>query len=141
MNLNGSDSIFTESNETGLIFRASNYVSYKDYMDSYSDLEMWNNRMSMVRGYYLAFTTRKISLYRLDVGQESKIQIATEQYAYGSNKNRTVVIKIRDNRFDVFIDKKFVTTCYDDEPFYSGSVGLYTTGAKVAYKNLKIQVV
>ncbi len=141
MNLNGSDSIFTESNETGLIFRASNYVSYKDYMDSYSDLEMWNNRMSMVRGYYLAFTTRKISLYRLDVGQESKIQIATEQYAYGSNKNRTVVIKIRDNRFDVFIDKKFVITCYDDEPFYSGSVGLYTTGAKVAYKNLKIQVV
>ena len=141
MNLNGSDSIFTESSETGIVFRASNYVSYKDYMDSYSDLTMWNERMNLLRGYYLAFTTRKISLYKLDVGGESKVQIASEQFAYGANKNRNVIIKVRDNRFDVFIDKKYVTTYYDDEPFYTGSVGLFTTGAKVAYKNLKVQAV
>ena len=137
--LTGSNSIFAESKQAGLIFRCNNYVSYKDYMDNYSDLTMWNNRFYELQGYYLAFTSRKIELYRFNGGFNHFDILDSMDYDFGSRVQREIIMKIKGNRFDLFIDGEFVKTYYDQNAFTSGSVGVYATGAKVTYQNLKVQ--
>ncbi|MBR0295111.1 MAG: family 43 glycosylhydrolase [Bacilli bacterium] len=137
--LTGSSSIFAESKQSGIIFRCNNYVSYKDYLDKYSDLAMWNNRFYELQGYYLAFTSRKIELYRFNGDFNHYNILDSLDYDFGSRVNRNVIMKIKGNQFDLFIDNQFVKSYYDAQAFTSGSVGVYTTGAEVTYQNLKIQ--
>ena len=139
MNLTGSDSIFSESSQSGIIFRASNYVSYEDYMVDHSDITMWNNRKYDVEGYYLSFTSRKIVLFKLENGISKMSQVETVTSAIGSKKKHTLLIKVKDNQLDLFIDEKFSHTFYVDNAFTSGAVGLYATGAEVAYSNFAIE--
>ncbi len=139
MTLTGSDSIFAESNQSGFIFRASNYVSYEDYMVDHSDVTMWNNRKYDVQGYYLAFTSRKIVLYKLDAGVNNMEIVEIVDHPVGSKKKHNYILKVHDNQFDLFIDKQFVHSFYDINSFTSGAVGLYATGAEVSYSNLAIE--
>ena len=137
--LTGSSSIFAESKQAGVIFRANNYVSYKDYLGNYSDLAMWNNRFFELQGYYLAFTSRKIDLYKFNGDFNHYELMDTMDYDFGSRTARNIILKIKDNRFDLFIDETFVKTYYDSQSFTCGSAGMYTTGAEVTYQNFKIQ--
>ena len=137
--LTGSSSIFAESKQAGLIFRCNNYVSYKDYMDNYSDLAMWNNRFYELQGYYFAFTSRKIDLYKFNGDFNHYELIDSLEYDFGSRQKKNVIVKVKDNRFDLFVDEEFVKTYYDNHPLKAGSVGLYTTGAEVSYQNLRVQ--
>ena len=141
MKLTGSDSVFSESKEAGLILRCNNYVSFEDFVEKHSDLTMWANRFYQVQGYYLAFTSNKMNFYKLGGDYNFLESISSERYAFGSKKVRTVVVKVRGNRFDVFINNEFVTTYFDNNSYTSGSAGVYATGAEVAYNNLKIQVI
>ena len=139
MALTGSDSIFAESNQSGIIFRCSNYVSYEDYMIDHSDVTMWNNRKYDVQGYYLSFTSRKIVFYKLDVGINNMEVVETVDHAVGSKKKHNYILKVHDNQFDLFIDNQYVHSFYDVNSFTSGAVGLYATGAEVCYSNLAIE--
>ena len=139
MALTGSDSIFAESSQSGIIFRCSNYVSYEDYMIDHSDVTMWNNRKYDVQGYYLSFTSRKIVLYKLDNGVNKMEALETVDQSIGSKKKHNIILKVQDNQFDLFIDNKFAHTFYDVNSFTSGAVGLYATGAEVTYSNLAIE--
>ena len=140
MALIGSDSIFSESSEAGIIFRCSEYVSYENFMDTHSDITMWNNRYYSVQGYYLAFTHRKVSLYRFDCTPDNSVCIGALQYSLGSAKEKTIILKVRGVRFDLFVDNKSVATYFDSFGFTNGAVGLYATGAEVSYQNLKVVV-
>lgn len=140
MNLTGSDSVFSESKEAGIILRCNNYVSFEHFVDKHDDLTMWNNRYYQLQGYYLAFTSKKISLYKMGGDYNFFETISTEKYSFGSKKKKTVVVKVRGNEIDVFIDNQFVMSYFDSNAYVSGSAGLYTTGAEVAYKNLKVSV-
>ena len=140
MNLTGSDSVFSESKEAGIILRCNNYVSFEHFVDKHDDLTMWNNRYYQLQGYYLAFTSKKISLYKMGGDYNFFETISTEKYSFGSKKKKTVVVKVRGNEIDVFIDNQFVMSYFDSNAYVSGSAGLYTTGAEVAYKNLKVSI-
>ena len=139
MNLTGSDSIFSESSQSGIIFRASNYVSYEDYMVDHSDITMWNNRKYDVQGFYLSFTSRKAVLYKLDNGINKMEAIETVSSSLGSKKKHNLTLKVNNNQIDLFVDGKFNHTFYVDNSFTSGAVGLYATGAEVAYSNFAIE--
>ena len=138
MALTGSDSIFSETSETGIVFRCNEYVSYQNYMDSHSDVKMWNNRYYQLSGYYLAFTNRKVTLYKFASSETDVTTIQSIQYSLGNKKEKNIILKVRDSRFDLFVDGKVVTTFYDAFGYTTGAVGLYTTGAEVSYSNLKI---
>ena len=137
--LTGSSSIFSESSEAGIVFRCSEYVDYESYMENHPDLKMWNNRFLDIRAYYLAFTSRRVSLYRYDVGLHKEVQIATyDNDDFGGKHENNVILKVRGNRFDLFINREFAYTFFDSYCLTTGACGLYTTGAEASYRNLKI---
>lgn len=138
LELTGSDSIFSETSEAGILFRCNQYTSYEDYMDVHNDLTMWNNRYSALNGYYLAFTSRKVTLYSFDMISNRMRTVEQYQYSIGK-KEHTVILRAKDDRFDLFVDNNFVHTFRDSLGSTDGAVGLYTTGAEVAYRNLNIK--
>ena len=141
LTLTGSGSIFTESKQAGIIFRCNNYVSYKDYLDSHSDLKMWNNRFFELQGYYIAFTPRKIEFYRFDGDFNHYEIIDSIDYDFGNKTKRNIILKAKDNTFDLFIDGTYLKSYRDSQPFTAGSIGLYTTGAQISYQNFKLQTI
>ena len=138
MALTGDDSIFRESDESGVTFRCSQFANYRDYLNDASDLAMWNGRKFDIRGYYLSFTPRKVSLYKMDLNERSMVVIDSIQFAFGSKHFKNIILKVRNNRFDLFIDNTFVKTYYDSLAYTTGAVGLYATGAESAYKEFKL---
>lgn len=139
MSLIGSDSIFSESKEAGIVFRCDQYVDYSCYMENHPDYDQWNRRFLALRGYYLAFTPRKMSLYRLDVGLHKDVTLELiRTTAFASKAKNNVILKARGNQFDVFINRSFAASFTDDYSLSTGSCGLYTTGSEVAFQNLSI---
>ena len=120
----------TGTSTAGIVFHAKNYAASS--YDSYTSLQ----------GYYLAVNNNQISLERLN-------------YADGSTSLATVVANNPFATSDVFVSLKIVVrgntiqvyTGGSDTPiieltdtwaFTSGKLGLYTNGAAVVYKNLKV---
>jgi hypothetical protein len=137
--LTGSSSIFAESKQAGLLFRANNYVSYRDYLSGFSDLAMWNARFYSVQGYYLAFTSRKADLYRLDGDANHYSLLASIDADIGSRTKREALVQVRGNDIHVFLDGEHLLSATDPLAFSSGGVGLFTSGAEVRYENLRVQ--
>ena len=139
LTLTGSNSIFAESKQAGLIFRANNYVSYRDYLSGFSDLTMWNARFYSVQGYYLAFTSRKADLYRLDGDAQHYSLLATVDKDIEIRKKHEVLVKAHGNSIETFLDGEHLLSCVDPLAYSCGGAGVFTTGAEVRYENLRVQ--
>ena len=136
--LTGDDSIFRESDESGIAFRCTEYGDYSIYAEGYTDINMTTGKKYDLRGYYMAFTPRKVILYRMDLTERSSVVISNIRFSFGSKKTKTITLKARGSRFDLFVNGTLVSTYYDELCYSSGSVGLYATGSESSYSNFKL---
>ena len=114
------------SSTAGIVFRAGNYASspYDSYMS--------------IQGYYLALNNNSVTLNRLNYADDSRSIAADARQAPESDRYYTIRIQARGNTFTVWIDDTQLFEVTDDWAFVNGKVGLYTDGAAVIFKNLKI---
>lgn len=115
----------TGSSTAGIVFRAKNYASSPH--DSYTSIQ----------GYYVAINNDVVTLERLNYSDDSS-GIAANARQTASDVYFTLKIQVRGNTFTVWIDDEQVLQATDDWAFANGKIGLYTNGAAVIFKNLKI---
>ncbi len=114
----------------GVVLRARNFANAR------------NDGLQAIQGYYVALDNRLITVSKLDHGY-SRTNMEFE--SHGKNTERllseyfTLRVLIHGNTMEVYLDDQFVTSITDAHPFLTGHVGLYTDGAEVVYKDLKIK--
>ncbi len=112
----------------GIVFHAKNYAS------SPHDSE------KSITGYYVGANNSILSLMRYNYADDTNTLDASAPAKFASDVFYKIKIQMRGNNIKVWIgdgaDPVFDVT--DDWSFASGKVGLYTTGAAVVFRNLKI---
>ena len=112
----------------GIVFHAKNYAS------SPHDSE------KSITGYYVGANNSILSLMRYNYADDTNTLDASAPAKFASDVFYMIKIQMRGNNIKVWIgdgaDPVFDVT--DDWSFASGKVGLYTTGAAVVFRNLKI---
>ncbi len=114
------------SSTAGVVFRAGNYASSP--YDSYTSLQ----------GYYLSLSNNAVTLERLNYADDSMSIAADARQKLESDRYYTIKVQARGNTFTVWVDDTQVLQVTDDWAFVNGKVGLYTNGAAVIFKNLKV---
>ena len=115
----------TVTSTAGIVFRAKNYAASSH--DSYRSIQ----------AYYLALNNNQAVLEKLDYADGSS-QLGMSVKALASDAFFKIKIEARGNRVRVWIDGEELLDITDDWSFANGKVGLYTNGAAVVFKNLKI---
>lgn len=118
----------TGTSTAGFVFRAQNYAASSH--DSYRSIQ----------GYYLAINNNMVALEKLNYadGSSDVAQYVDVNDPVESGQFHTVKIVARGNTFTVSMDGKELFTGHDGWGFSNGRIGLYTNGAAVIFKNLKI---
>lgn len=116
------------TSNAGIVFHAQNYAasSHDDYRS--------------IQGYYVALSNNSVLLERYCYADSSQ-QLAA--YAKGaetvtSDTFHKLKIEARGNVYTISLDGEQIFKVTDGWGFASGKVGLYTYGAAVVFKNLKI---
>lgn len=118
----------TGTSTAGIVFHAQNYAASSH--DSYASIQ----------GYYLAINNNQVVLERLNYADDST-QIGT--YVQGnpfatSDTFIPLKIQVRGNTFTVWSGETKLIEASDAYAFTAGKLGLYTNGAAVVFKNLKV---
>lgn len=113
------------SSTAGIVFHARNYASSPH--DSYTSIQ----------GYYLALSNNTVVLERLNYADDSE-PIASDAQTIQSDVYYKLKIQARGNVITVWLNDEQVFEVTDDWAFANGKVGLYTNGAAVIFRNLKI---
>ena len=113
------------SSTAGIVFHARNYASSPH--DSYTSIQ----------GYYLALSNNTVVLERLNYADDSE-PIASDAQTIQSDVYYKLKIQARGNVITVWLNDEQVIEVTDDWAFANGKVGLYTNGAAVIFRNLKI---
>lgn len=113
------------SSTAGIVFHARNYASSPH--DSYTSIQ----------GYYLALSNNTVVLERLNYADDSE-PIASDAQTIQSDVYYKLKIQARGNVITVWLNDEQVFEVMDDWAFANGKVGLYTNGAAVIFRNLKI---
>lgn len=118
----------TGTSTAGIVFRAKNYAASSH--DSYTSIQ----------GYYLAVNNNQIVLERLNYADDSKnigTFVTGNPFATG-DVFVPLKIQVRGNTFTVWSGGTKLIETTDALAFTSGKIGLYTNGAAVVFRNLKI---
>ena len=110
----------------GIVFHAKNYASSPH--DSYTSIQ----------GYYVSLSNNLISLERLNYADDSMPLVTDARIKFESDTYYTLKVAARGNTFTVWVDDEQVLEVTDDWAFAGGKLGLYTNGAAVIFKNLKV---
>lgn len=110
----------------GIVFHAKNYASSPH--DSYTSIQ----------GYYVSLSNNSVSLERLNYADDSMPLMTDARTRFESDKYYTLKVAARGNTFTVWVDDEQVLEVTDDWAFAGGKLGLYTNGAAVIFKNLKV---
>ncbi len=112
----------------GIVFRAKNFAS------SPHDSE------KSISGYYLGANNSILTLMRYNYADDTDTLAASAPHKFTSNEFYKIKIQMRGNTMRVWVNESAepVFEVTDDWDFASGKVGLYTTGAAVVFRNLKI---
>ena len=119
----------TGTSTAGVVFHAKNYAasSHDNYMS--------------IQAYYVAVNNNYATLERLNFSDGSS-RLETVAGADNpfkvSDKFITLKIQVRGNTISVWADGELLISTTDPNPFSAGKIGLYTNGAAVVFKNLKI---
>lgn len=118
----------TGTSTAGIVFHAQNYAASSH--DGYTSIQ----------GYYLSLNNNQVVLERLNYADDSKF-IGT--YVQGNPFATSDVfvplkIQVRGNTFTVWSGETKLIESTDAFAFTSGKIGLYTNGAAVVFRNLKI---
>ena len=116
------------SSTAGIVFHAKNYASSPH--DSYTSIQ----------GYYVSLSNNLVSLERLNYADDSMPLMTDARTKLESDKYYTLKVAARGNTFTVWVDDVQVLEVTDDWAFAGGKLGLYTNGAAVIFKNLKVTV-
>lgn len=120
----------TGTSTAGIVFRAKNYASstHDGYMS--------------IQGYYLSVNNSYMRLERLNFADGSST-LVTVANSMGnpfktSDEFITLKIQVRGNNIKVYNGKTALIDYDDAFAFANGKAGLYTNGAAVIFRNLKI---
>lgn len=118
----------TGTSTAGIVFRAQNYAASSH--DSYTSLQ----------GYYLSVNNNQIILERLNYADDSGFIGTFVQGNPFAQSDVFVPLKIqaRGNTFTVWSGETKLIETTDVFAFTAGKIGLYTNGAAVVFRNLKI---
>ena len=118
----------TGTSTAGIVFHAQNYAASSH--DSYTSIQ----------GYYLSVNNNQVVLERLNYADDSKFIGTFVQGNPFATSDVFVPLKIqvRGNTFTVWSGETKLIEATDGFSFASGKVGLYTNGAAVVFRNLKI---
>ncbi len=113
----------------GIILRAGNYSTHN--MDTKSSIE----------GYYIGLDSSKLvfSKYNFDF---TRTNVRFEGHKYSEKLTDhwfRLKARIKGNTVTVYLDGEKMFSYTDLHPFRSGYFGLYSDGAEVVYRNLKIK--
>ncbi len=123
MCFNGS----TSSNTAGVILRANNYAT--GTYDTYQSIQ----------GYYVNISNTVWKMERIDYQVDSRTLSSTlTSRTTASEEFFKVKVEVCANTITVYNDDELVYSYTDAMAFTSGQIGLYTNGAGVTYRNLKI---
>ncbi len=118
----------TGTSTAGIVFHAQNYAASSH--DGYTSIQ----------GYYLSINNNQIVLERLNYADDSRF-IGT--YVQGNPFATSDVfvplkIQVRGNTYTVWSGETKLIEATDTFAFTAGKIGLYTNGAAVVFRNLKI---
>lgn len=119
----------TSASTAGIVFHAQNYAASSH-----------DNYMSM-QGYYVAVNNNYVTLERLNYsdGTQKLETVAGSSNPYKTSDTFiTLKIQVRGNTIKVWAADELMFETVDYNPYTAGKIGLYTNGAAVVYKNLKI---
>jgi len=119
----------TGTSTAGIVFHAKNYAASSH--DNYTSIQ----------GYYVSINNNYVRLERLNFadGSSNMQTVAGGDNPYKtSDKFITLKIQVRGNQISVWADGALLIKTSDANPFTAGKIGLYTNGAAVVFKNLKI---
>ena len=119
----------TGTSTAGIVFHAQNYAASSH--DNYMSLQ----------GYYLSVNNTYVNLERLNFSDgSSRLEtIAGNDNPFkASDKFISLKIQVRGNQISVWADGQLIIKTSDYNAFTAGKIGLYTNGAAVVFKNLKI---
>lgn len=113
----------------GVIFRAQNYAASSH--DTYKSIQ----------AYYLGISNNQIALHRLNFADNTKENLGIEvQKNPGKVSDQWFSVKIqaRGNNVKVWSGSTLILDVTDAWGFSNGKLGLYTNGAAVIFRNLKV---
>ncbi len=119
----------TGTSNAGIVFHAQNYAASS--FDTYRSIQ----------AYYVAVSNNQIALHRLNFPDGSMENLDIE---VANNPGKTsdtwfsLKIQARGNTMKVWSGNTLVLEVTDAWGFSNGKLGLYTNGAAVIYKNLKV---
>ncbi len=119
----------TGTSTAGIVFHAKNYAASSH--DNYTSIQ----------GYYVSINNNYVRLERLNFadGSSNMQTVAGGDNPYKtSDKFITLKIQVRGNQISVWADGALLIKTSDANPFTAGKIGLYTNGAAVVFKNLRI---
>lgn len=119
----------TGTSTAGIVFHAQNYAASS--YDAYTSIQ----------GYYLAVNNNQVVLDELNYADGSQSNLAT--FVQGNPFKTSDVfvplkIQVRGNTITAWSGETLLFTYTDTWGFSNGKIGLYTNGAAVIYRNLKI---
>ncbi len=132
-------SLYSLSNQAGVVFHVKNYAEYSDDSDRDFSAEEEATKELAFQGYYVAFTTMDVTLYRVNYFGNKTVQLEKKSLSVEANKYHNVIVTGRNNRFDVKLDGKTVITYFDDLAFTSGACGIYASSGEISYQKLKVR--
>lgn len=118
----------TGTSNAGIVFHAQNYAASS--YDSYTSMQ----------GYYLSVNNNQIALERLNYadGTTNLATVVKDNPFSVSDTFIALKIQVRGNVITVWSGEQQLIKVVDDWGFANGKIGLYTNGAAVIYKNLKV---
>ncbi len=120
----------TSSYRAGLLIRGRNFATAE------------SDGISSIQGYYVSLNNRLVSLSKFNYGYS---QTNTEAEPIGVSQKEltkhTFKLKVvaEGNTLTIYLDGQEVISYTDAHAFLTGHIGLYSEGAEVVYKNLKIK--
>lgn len=126
------DMTFTSvsSYRAGLLIRGRNFATAQ------------SDGISSIQGYYVAINNRLVSLSKFNYGysqtniEAEPLEVSTKELTKHTFKLKVVA---ESNTLTISLDGQEVISYTDAHAFLTGHIGLYSEGAEVVYKNLKIK--
>lgn len=120
----------TNAYRAGLLIRGKNFATAK------------SDRLSSIQGYFISLDTRLLTLSKFNYGySQTNIEAESHEVKTAELTKHTFLLKVvaRNHTLTVYLDGKQMISYTDAHAFLTGHIGLYSDGAEVVYKNLKIK--
>ncbi len=118
------------SYRAGLLIRGRNFATAQ------------GDGISSIQGYYVALNNRLVSLSKFNYGY-SQTNIEAESIGISTSEMTKHTFKLKvvadGNTLTIYLDGQEIISYTDAHAFLTGHIGIYSEGAEVVYKNLKIK--